>query len=489
MSTIVVDELLTLLGFKVDKTQLGSAEQALSGVEGKIKDVVMQAGGMIAMFFGIEKAAEGLMESIKLSGEMESMTMQFKTMLGDLDSAKYLVQEIQKYSLVTPYTTLQLSDQVRLMMAFGQSANEAMHSIQLVGDVAGADTERMHRLSYALGQVTSATYLKGDDLRQFVEAGFNPLTELAKESGKSMSQLRKDMEAGKISAAQVTHAFELATGPGGKFFEHMKEQSLTLVGLWSTLKDRFQMLMISIGDAAMPYIKAVITALIPMVDSIQMAANQLSLFFQLFLQNGPSAEETATGIATAFMTIADVIMTVVSAFQFFLTGITVVQVAIAEVVGFVVDLIMAIPKAIASTIHGLLDLANLAASLVPGGKSHQYAGTQARLERFMGTGYSEYTSRAAGSGSEAIGADWEKFRKMSDMIGGSAENPNPQVKFTDKILANLSGGTKVVNNNIHNEVTVNAEGGFKDLLKEGANSVFSLTFGEKFATRLVAATV
>lgn len=490
MAGIVVDELLTKLGFVVDRSNLQRAEQSMNGVRQSMSNVVDQAARVVLAYLSVGKAAETLMSSIKLSAEMESMTMGFQTMLGDLDSAKYLMQQIQQMAVVTPYTTMELSDQVRLMMSFGQSANQALHSIQLVGDVAGANSERMHRLSYALGQVSSATYLKGDDLRQFIEAGFNPLEILARESGKSMMQMRKDMEQAKISAQEVTHAFEVATGPGGKFYKNMEVQSQTLVGLWSTLKDNFQIIMIAFGNSVMKFLKDVVTALIPMVEAIQGAYLQLSEFFGVFFEGGPNAVEVSGAIAAAFMTIADVLMLVIS----LATGFwSVLQVVFGSVMALVTGVIMVFtaPFAVLMKVVSYVELkiANMLRALgmvgAAKGFMEQSFSADALAEGFMKP--ARFTGAMAGDSFDAAGRTWDKANALFGMVGGSAENKTPQVALTDKILANLGGKTQVINNNVNNNVTINAEGGFKDLLKEGANSVFSLTFGRDFSARLVAA--
>lgn len=492
MAAMIVDELITLLGFKIDKTQLLGAEKALEQVQDKIADVITEAAGLAVAFFGLEKGVEALKESFHLAAEMESMTMQFKTMLGDLDAAKYLVQEIQTYSMKTPYTTMELADQVRLMMAFGMSANAAMHTLQLVGDVAGADRDRMQRLAYAMGQVTSQGALQGHMEREMVFAGFNPLQELSVMTHKSMGQLRQDMAQGKISAEMVTQAFEHVTGPGGKFFNHMEEQSKTMIGLWSTLKDRFQIMMIGIGNSIMPYVKAVVEALIPMVEAIAGAYDQLQVFFDLFFTDGPSAQETANWIAAAFMTIADVLMVIGVGFQ---TVRAVLDGIMTVIMGFVTVIITLITAPIVGVVHLMDIVAEKMAGLLR--HFHIFSGIAKTLTGLSLEGESDVAAgmtpaRYLGAVTEEFasqtGKDWEKGLDLSSLIGGTAKNPNPQVKATDAILAKLAGSQKVIHNNIHNEVTIHAEGGFKDLLKEAANSTFSLTFGEKFATRLVAAT-
>lgn len=70
-----------------------------------------------------------------------------------------------------------------------------------------------------------------------INAGFNPLQEMAKKTGKSVGELKEEMEKDAISADMVADAFASATAVGGQFYGAMEAQSKTFSGQMSTLQD------------------------------------------------------------------------------------------------------------------------------------------------------------------------------------------------------------------------------------------------------------
>ncbi len=480
----VVQELIARLRFQVDQPGIQKVDNRLSGLATK-------AAGLAAAYMAVGKAVGIVVESVKAAASLESMNAEFEVMLGNAEAAKYLVQQINQFAAETPFETAGLVNNVRLMVAFGQSAEQALAATKMLGDVAGSDQERLNRLALAYAQVMAVGKLQGQDLLQFVNAGFNPLQELSQKTGKSMGTLRKEMEKGLISADMVREAFASATGPGGRFFGNMEKQSKTLVGLWSTLRDNFRMMMAELGGELVPFIKDVITALIGMTDQIAGAYRQLSDFFGVMFRDGPTAGDVASGIAAAFMTIADAIMTVATAFEFVMLAADVFQMGVAQFVGGVMDLIMLIPKAIADAVRTLIMVADPLMALLPNSADNRRRGAASmrKLDQFTGEGvggYGEYGLRATQNGAEAIGGRWSKILEMGGMIGGSkGAAPGAKVSMTDDILKALQGGQKIVNNNVTTNVTVHAEGSMKDILTEQANSIF----GTSLSTMLRAATV
>ena len=68
----------------------------------------------------------------------------------------------------------------------------------MLGDVSQGNKERFDSLTLAFAQVGSAGKLSGQDLLQFVNAGFNPLNEISKMTGESMAELKERMSAGGV---------------------------------------------------------------------------------------------------------------------------------------------------------------------------------------------------------------------------------------------------------------------------------------------------
>jgi tape measure domain-containing protein len=477
---MVVQELIALLGFQVNA---GPADRALDSMGTKM-------AGLAAAAVAVGAAIGVIAESVKGAARLESLNAEFEVMLKNADAAKYLVQEINKFAAATPYETEGLTSNVRLMMAFGQSAMQSLKAVKMLGDVAGSDQNRLNQLSLAYAQVFAAGKLQGNDMLQFVNAGFNPLTILAEKRKVSMAVMRKEMEQGKISAQMVQQAFEIATGKGGKFFGNMEKQSQTTAGLWSTLKDNFKMMMAELGTELLPYLKAVMITMIELTPAIGDAFRQLSAFFGIFAKDGPTAQDTAHGIATAFMMIADGIMLAFSTAQLLWAGLQgafgVLLNYWSLIVRFFTWPFAAIEAAAELATTKLMQISarfgnipGLSFLKSVGSGVQSAAGTVLTPGRFLQT-----------MGNDSFGAagqSWNKFLQMSSMIGGSkGAAPGSKVALTDKILQALTNGGKTINNNITNNVNVNAQGALKDILKEQANAAFSLTV---LQTRLVAASV
>ena len=77
------------------------------------------------------------------------------------------------------------------------------------------DKEKLGGLSLVFGQVASAGKMQGQDLMQFINAGFNPLKELQKMTGKTYAELQDMMSKGRIGFDAVAAAIAHATSEGG----------------------------------------------------------------------------------------------------------------------------------------------------------------------------------------------------------------------------------------------------------------------------------
>lgn len=145
------------------------------------------------------------------------------------------------------------------LMGFGISEKEVIKDLKMLGDVSMGNKDRFSSLTLAFSQTRAAGRLMGQDLLQYINAGFNPLgvmSERWKEFGfkskVSVGDLKKMMEEGKISAAVVTKSFELATGEGGRYNNMMNKIAETSGGKLLLLQGKFAAFKISLGNALMP---------------------------------------------------------------------------------------------------------------------------------------------------------------------------------------------------------------------------------------------
>ncbi len=258
------------IGIELDKAELDkglanfktSAEQGLGIIKGLATGVGL-AVGTIATAVGVA----GITFNIK----MEKYKAGFTTILGSADKANQMVSNLQAMASKTPFELTDLAKATQTLLSFGVTAEEIMPTVQAIGDVSMGNKEKFQGLSMAFGQVQASGKLMGQDLNQMIQNGFNPLQEISRTTGVSMSDLKDQMSDGAISAEMVAKAFQSATAEGGRFKGAMEEQSKTLAGQWSTLKDNFNELS---GKILKPLSDFLTNTLLPKVNEIVSALSK-----------------------------------------------------------------------------------------------------------------------------------------------------------------------------------------------------------------------
>ena len=230
-------------------------EAALQRMRAKIQSF---GAGLAAIGTGLIGASAGVASvlawPLTLAANMEQAQAKFETMLGSADAATKMLADIRAMAAATPFETTDLVGATETLLGFGVGAGEVLGILQQLGDASGGNAERFKSLALVFGQVAANGRLMGGDVLQMVNAGFNPLQEIAKTTGESMEALKKRMEAGKVSLDEVKKAFASATGPGGRFFGLMEKQSQTLIGRLSTLKDSLAEAVRPLGEALLPIV-------------------------------------------------------------------------------------------------------------------------------------------------------------------------------------------------------------------------------------------
>ena len=267
---MVIEELFTRLGFQVDPKGIDKAKNALGGFKKFIGGLALGAGFVTLAKTGIDAAMT-----------MESLNAEFRVMTGSAERARDVIGQIADFAAHTPFDKLGLSSAAKTLMAFGLDAKKVVPTLKMLGDVAGADQNKLNGLALVFGQIQSTGKLMGQDLLQLINQGFNPLTEISKQTGISVAELKKAMEKGAISADMVTLAFKSATSAGGLFYGNLEAQSQTLQGRISTLKDNFVTALQNMAEAFLPLLKAGVDVLIafdwtPIVAKVQAFGNALS---------------------------------------------------------------------------------------------------------------------------------------------------------------------------------------------------------------------
>jgi len=148
----------------------------------------------------------------------------------------------------------------------------------MVGDVSMGNSKKFELLSYAMAQVFSNKTLKGDDLRQFVAQGFNPLAVISERTGKSMEVLREEMEKHQITYAMVEQSLKDVTSEGGRFYKAIEKGADTTEGKMAKVKDSILSLQIALGTGFNEGLKDALDAsnnFLPQIESKFTEAGQI----------------------------------------------------------------------------------------------------------------------------------------------------------------------------------------------------------------------
>ena len=233
-----------------------------------LKSSLMSIPGMGLLTNPYALAAGAVGAITKIGAEAEQTSVAFTTLVGSETKAKGMLDEIAKFAAASPFGKLDLTENAKTMLNFGVETGRVLPLLKQLGDISGGNKDRLQSLSLVLGQVSAAGRLQGQDNLQFINAGFNPLQELAKMTGKSYAELQDKMSKGQITFENVTQAIRHATGAGGKFFGMMDKQSQTAAGKFATVKDIVIQQAVDIYGKLQPLISKILDLLIKIVPVI-----------------------------------------------------------------------------------------------------------------------------------------------------------------------------------------------------------------------------
>jgi len=187
-------------------------------------------------------------KTIKSGMEQEMRNTSFDVLFGGTDNAKKMIDDISGYAAKSPYGKVGLSEATQMMAGFGIAQEKIMPNLKMIGNIAMGNEQKFNSLTLAFSQMSSTGKLTGQDLMQMINAGFNPLEQMAKTTGKSIGTLKEEMSKGAISAQMVSKAFQDATSEGGLYNGMIDKISNTASGQWATAMDNLAEKMLNLYD-------------------------------------------------------------------------------------------------------------------------------------------------------------------------------------------------------------------------------------------------
>lgn len=240
---------------QIDKGTKGYSQQ--SRILNDMKNIALG-------YLSIQGAGQLLSSLVRVTGEFELQKTTLAAMLGDLDKAEQIITKIQGLAVESPFQFKELTTYAKQLSAFSVPAQELYDTTKMLADVSAGLGVGMDRIVLAYGQVRSAAFLRGQEVRQFTEAGIPILNELAKQfselEGRAVStnEVFDKISKRLVPFEMVAKVFKDMTSEGGKFFNMQEVQAETLRGKISNLKDAYEVMLNEIGKGQSENLKGAV---------------------------------------------------------------------------------------------------------------------------------------------------------------------------------------------------------------------------------------
>ena len=220
-------------------------------------------------YFTLQGAQSFISQMVAVRSQFQQLEISFGTMLKSKEKANALMAQMTDLAAKTPFGLQEVSEGAKRLLAFQVPAEEVTETLRRMGDVASGLGVPMGQLIHVYGQVKAQGKLMTNDLYQFMNAGIPIIAELSKVVGKSETEIKDMVSAGKIGFTEIQAVIKNMTNEGGLFYNLMAEQSKSLGGQISNLRDNFDQMLNEIGKSSEGVVSGAIQGVSFLVENYQ----------------------------------------------------------------------------------------------------------------------------------------------------------------------------------------------------------------------------
>ena len=224
-----------------------SNAESASGID-RLNDKFKSLAATVGIGFGLNELKGFASEVINVRTQMESYEVSLEAMLSSKEKADAMLGTFREMAATTPLTLGALAGGAKTMLGFGLASESIVPHLKAIGDISGGNAEKFNSLVLSFSQMSSVGKLMGQDLLQMINAGFNPLEEISRKTGKSIGVLKEEMSKGAITSKMVQDAFISVTQEGGRFNGMLEKQGQGLMGLQAQFQGAWETMLNNIGQ-------------------------------------------------------------------------------------------------------------------------------------------------------------------------------------------------------------------------------------------------
>ena len=292
---------------------VSGANVALNSQRGILAKLQGYLSGYMLAFSGFR-----FMQNVRdTTAELELQRVSLGSLLRDAELANDLFRQIKAAALKSPFEIKDLVTYTKQLAAYRIENEKLFDTTMKLADISAGLGVDMGRLILAFGQVRAASVLRGQELRQFTEAGIPLVDELAAK----FTELRGEMVSTgdvfeliskrAVPFKMIEQIFDDMTSAGGRFYKMQEKQSETLKGQWMKLKDAVTIMYDEIGNT--PEVHDAMTGLVQAALSLTRSWREAARILRVLLGTmiTYSTVVKASAAATKAMTYEEALLSAV----------------------------------------------------------------------------------------------------------------------------------------------------------------------------------
>lgn len=251
-------EKLRIVNQELFKLDLANKKAVASGVNlqsqsGKLSNTFDSLYKRMAYYLSVGFAINFVQKMAAVRGEFELQQRSLQAIIQNKDEADKVFAKITALAVKSPFQLRELVGYTKQLAAYRIETEKLYDTTKMLADVSAGLGVDMGRLILAYGQVKSAAVLRGQELRQFTEAGIPIIQALADKftqlNGRVVStgEVFEMVSNRMVSFKMVDEIFKDMTQSGGIFYNMQEIQAETLKGKISNLNDAFDIMLNKMG--------------------------------------------------------------------------------------------------------------------------------------------------------------------------------------------------------------------------------------------------
>lgn len=225
----------------------------MNGAMNSQLSIVGQLRNEFLGLYSIYAAQNFLRAVVDIGGELENQKIAMASILQDEGKATTIFNQIKKLAVASPFGVMDLNQYAKQLSAYSIPYNELYDTMKRLADISAGVGVDMGRIILAFGQIKTAKFLKGTELRQLTEANIPMMDKLAERFSKlegrivSAGEVLDMISKKKVTFEDVKDVLWELTDDGGMFHNMQEVLSESVKSKWKNLADAID---IMLGDIA-----------------------------------------------------------------------------------------------------------------------------------------------------------------------------------------------------------------------------------------------